>query len=190
MSSTHILYQKYREQFKNGDILMFKGEGLLSSIIKWKTKSEYSHAGIVAWWNDRLMVLEAIGKGVETRPISYALKHYHGSIDYFRSKDEAGIKDADRSKMISFAQEQLGKEYAKRHLVKFFFKLLFNAKLSKKDKSGPVSKFFCSQYVSAIYQKAGFDLKMNLSDKFTSPNEIASSPLLEKVGEIKENVEK
>jgi hypothetical protein len=186
MDSPSIHYQKYRSSFKDCDILMFKGEGLLSSIIKWKTKSVYSHAGLAVWWNDRLMVLEAVGKGVEARPISYTLKHYHGSIDYFRPKEDSGINDDDRSKMIVYAQEQLGKEYAKKHLVKFFFKLLFNRKLSKKDESGPVSKFFCSQYVSAVYQKAGFDLKINLSDKFTSPEEIASSPLLENAGTIKE----
>jgi len=181
-----ILYQDLRSQFKDGDILMFKGKGTLSSIIKWKTDSEYSHAGLTAWWNDRLMVLEAVGKGVEARPISYILKHYHGSIDYFRPKESVGIKDADRAEMITFAQEQLGKEYAKKQLVKFFFKLLFNGKMSKKDESGPVSRFFCSQYVSAVYQKAGFDLKINLSDKFTSPQEIAASPLLEKVCAIKD----
>ena len=94
-----ILYQDLRSQFKDGDILMFKGKGTLSSIIKWKTDSEYSHAGLTAWWNDRLMVLEAVGKGVEARPISYTLKQYHGSIDYFRPKESVGIKDADRAEI-------------------------------------------------------------------------------------------
>jgi len=186
MSSNQIHYQDYRKDFKDGDILMFKGKGLFSWMIRWKTKSEYSHAGIVAWWNDRLMVLEAVGKGVVARPISYSLKHYHGSFDYYKLKDETGITDAKRSEMLIFAQEQIGKEYDGKAVVMFFFKLLFKSKLNPNDHPNLTAKFFCSHYVAAIYNKVKLDLIPNLSDELTSPKRIAASDLLKFVGTVKE----
>jgi hypothetical protein len=185
MNSINIFYDYYRSRFKDADILMFKGCGLISNLIKWKTKSVYSHAGIVAWWNDRLMVLEAVGKGVEARPISYALKYYKGSFDYYRPKEEVAITANQRCEMIIFAQEQLGKEYDAWQIIKFFFRLLFNLKMTKTDARKPPGKFFCSQYVSAVYKAGGHDLTIRFSDNFTSPEEIAKSPLLEFVGTVK-----
>jgi len=189
MSSKNIYYNKYRSQFKDGDILMFKGKGIVSTIIKWKTKSPYSHAGIVAWWNERLMVLEAVGKGVEARPISYLLKHYDGGFDYYRPKKDTGINNDQRKKMTAFAQEQLGKEYATIHTIKFFLRLLFGLKMTRRDRAKPPGKFFCSQYVSAVYNVGGYDLEIKFSDKFTTPNQISESELLEYVGTIKESKE-
>ena len=185
MNSKKVYYGKYRNQFKDADILMFKGVGFVSKIIKWRTKSAYSHAGIVAWWNDRLMVLEAVGKGVEARPISYALNHYKGSFDYYRLKEEVPITAEQRKKMIVYAQRQLGKGYATGQLIRFFFKLLFNLKMASKDEGKPPGKFFCSQYVSAVYNEGGFDLAIEFGDKFTTPNQIAKSKLLEYVGTVK-----
>jgi hypothetical protein len=186
MNSKNIFYNNYRNQFTDADIVMFKGTGLVSNIIQWKTKSDYSHAGIVAWWNDRLMVLEAVGKGVEARPISYALKHYKGSFDYFRPKKELSMTAGQRKKMIVFAQQQLGKEYATWQVVILFFKLLFNLKMTMKDDKKPVGKFFCSQYVSAVYKEGGYDLDIEFSDKFTTPDQISKSKLLEFVGTVKQ----
>jgi Permuted papain-like amidase enzyme, YaeF/YiiX, C92 family len=187
MKSKNIYYSKYRSQFKDGDILMFKGSGIISSIIKWKTKSAYSHAGIVAWWNERLMVLEAVGSGVKARPISYLLEHYHGSFDYYRTKEEVKISADERRKMITFAQEQLGKEYAIIQSIKFFFRLLLGLKMTRREKTKPAGKFFCSQYVSAVYNAGGYDLEIQFSDKFTTPSQISQSPLLVNVGTIKKD---
>lgn len=182
----HLNYQKHRQSFKDGDILLFCGKGPLSWIIRWKTKSVYSHAGIVAWWGERLMVLEAIGKGVIASPISQALQHYHGGFDYFALKETTPISQEQRNKMVHYAQNQIGKPYNTRAVILFFFRLLFGLRLSRSDIRRPASKFFCSHYVAAIYNTVGLDLIKNLSDNFTSPEEIAKSPLIEFIGRIKE----
>jgi hypothetical protein len=186
MKLKNIFYNEFRSQFKDADILMFRGTDLTSKLIKWRTKSVYSHTGIVAWWNKRLMVLEAVGKGVEARPISYALQHYNGSFDYYRPRADLNITAERRTAMTVFAQEQLGKTYDTWQIVKFFFRLLFNLKMTKKDGEKPPSKFFCSQYVSAVYKKGGFDLEIEFSDKFTTPSQISNSKLLEFVGTVKQ----
>ncbi len=67
----------------------------------------------------------------------------------------------------------------------FGLKVLFKRDLSKKDELRMEDKLFCSQYVAQIYNSIGLDLKKNREDRFMSPGDIASSPLLEKRGEFK-----
>lgn len=184
MKSNPVVYKKIREDINDGDVLLFKGHGIISAIIKWKTKSEYSHAGIVAWWNDRLMVLEAVGKGVVARPISYDLEKYKHAIDYYRLKKEVSITDQKRTQMVIFAQEQLGKEYNHFQIFVFFIKLLFGMKLSKSDKTNNYNTYFCSQYVASIYARNGYDLAVEQSDSYTSPDNIRQSDKLEFVGTL------
>lgn len=172
-------YQDYRNHMQDGDVLMFKGQSTLSKIIKWRTKSAYSHAGIVVWWGDRLMVLEAIGKGVLARPISYNLLHYKGDINYYRPCED--IPAETRSQMAQFAKEQLGKEYAHIRLVGFFFKLLFKLKMERKDKQEATGRYFCSEYVADIYARHGKDLVKDRSNAYTSPDLLAASAGLTKV---------
>ena len=183
MSEKLLNYDDIRSDMKDGDVLMFKGTGWLSSLIKSKTNSVYSHAGIVAWWGDRLMVLEAVGKGLEARPISYNLKKYEGGFDYYRPKKE--ITQTNRKKMLTYAQLQLGKKYATMRMVVFFFKVMLGLKFSQKEKddsAGVSWEYFCSHYVAAIYNSIGIDLQINMSDKYTSPGLVAKSDIFEMVG--------
>lgn len=41
------MYDKIRSKMKTGDIISFSGKGRTSNIIKWSTKSDISHVGIV-----------------------------------------------------------------------------------------------------------------------------------------------
>lgn len=183
MGDQSIFYQQYRSDMKDGDVLLFKGKGLLSSIIKWKTDSAYSHAGIVLWWNERLMVLEAVGRGVMATPISYNLNKYQGGIDYYRSARD--IDNATRKAMAQFAQSQLGKEYDTAQLIRFGLKLMVGSRLNSSDRSQKTGQYFCSQYVADIYARHGHDLALGLSDDYTSPDRLAESKGLDFVGTLK-----
>ncbi|MFQ3324024.1 MAG: hypothetical protein ACI90U_001849 [Pseudomonadales bacterium] len=177
-----IQYQKYREQMKNGDILLFKGSNILSQIIQWRTGSVYSHAGLVVWWNGRLMVLEAMGRGVVVAPISYNLNHYKGDIDYFRPTIE--LSDTQRLAMVSFAQNQLSKKFGLIKIISFFIKLMAGIKLAKLDSLKPKGKYFCSEYVAQIYNIVGIDLVPDFSESYTSPDKLEKSEYLEIVGTL------
>ena len=106
-----LRYEEIRDQIKNGDVLMYKGRGLISSIIRWATRSPYSHAGIAARWNERLMVLEAKGRGVVATSFSRNIKEYRGDVEWFSCVRE--ISDEGRLNMVIFAQEELGKSYGR-----------------------------------------------------------------------------
>src|SRR5512143_49955 len=87
-------YEDVRSSIRDGDVFMYRVRNLPSRLIQWATRSRYSHAGLAAWWNGRLMVLEAVGKGVVVTPLSANVRHYHGDVEWFMCVDE--IPEADR----------------------------------------------------------------------------------------------
>ena len=176
-------YEEVRLQIKNGDVIMYTGKKNFARLISWLTRSPYSHAGIAVWWNERLMVMEAVMRGVTIAPLSHNIFQHHRNVEWFTCKKE--ISEEDRLKMVIFAQEELGKSYARWKAVLFGLRVLFKRDLSKKDELRMENKLFCSQYVARIYNSIGLDLKKNREDRFMSPGDIAKSPLLGKRGKFK-----
>jgi hypothetical protein len=183
MESRMIKYAQARDQIKNGDVLMYKGRGLVSSVIRWVIHSPYSHAALAAWWNQRLMVMEAKGQGVVVNSTSRNIRHYRGDVEWFSCKKE--ISEDDRLRMVKFAQEELGKSYGRWKAILLGIKILFEHDLEKRDRLKREKRLFCSEYVAQIYNSIGLDLKKGRSDRFTKPDDIANSPLLEKRGQLK-----
>jgi len=183
MENKKSRYEEVRPQIKNGDVIMYEGKSMVPKLVSWFTRSPYSHAGIAVWWNERLMVMEATMRGVRVMPLSRNIFKHKGKVEWFTSKQE--ISDEDRLRMVIFAQEELGKSFARWKAVLFGLKILLNRNLSKKDQLRMENKLFCSQYVAQIYNSIGLDLKKNREDRFMSPGDIARSPLMEKRGEFK-----
>lgn len=176
-------YEEIRFQIKNGDVFLYRGKGMVAGIIRWLTHSTYSHAGIAVWWNERLMVMEAVMRGVRITPLSRNIYQHKGSVEWFTCKKE--ISDEDRLRMVIFGQEELGKRYAIWKAILLGWKLLLKRDLSERDQLRQENKLFCSQYVAQIYNSVGLDLRSKREDRFMSPVDIARSPLLEKRGEFK-----
>ncbi|MFQ6115500.1 MAG: hypothetical protein ACE5NG_15685 [bacterium] len=110
-------YGDVRSQIRNGDVSMYKGKGLISFLITKMTRSAYSHAGIAVWWNQRLMVMELVGRGVMVTSLSHNIEHYKGDVEWFCFKEH--ISGDRRINMVQFAQEALGKSYATWKLLIF-----------------------------------------------------------------------
>jgi len=183
MESKILRYDEVRDQIRNGDVFMYKGKAIFSSIIRWVTRSPYSHAGMAAWWNERLMVMEAKGNGVVASPFSRSIGHYKGGVEWLTCVKE--ISDEDRLRMVVFAQEELGKSYGRWKAILLGIKILLERDLDRRDRLRAENKLFCSEYVARIYNSIGLDLKKQTSDRFMKPVDIANSPLLEKKGKIK-----
>lgn len=182
--SKELEYDDFRDQIRDGDILLYKGRGFVSWAIKFFTRSEYSHAAIVVRWNRRLMVMEAVRKGVIVNPFRRSVNRYKGSVEWWGCKEE--IDDPTRAKMIEFAQKQLGKDFGFWLLFWFAFMIsFFYRDLDKRDAVRRERKLFCSLYVALIYHQAGIDLRKNRADRFTSPADIAGSPELVKMQTLK-----
>jgi hypothetical protein len=179
----NLEYAEVRDQFKSGDIVLFKGRGLISNLIKKFTKSEYSHSGIVSWWNERLMVLEAVGKGVVVTALSSNVKNYHGDIEWYSCKEE--LSEIRRNSLVAYAQLELGKDYDTMQLIKIALRRIFKLPIDDYDKLRSRPKQFCSCYVSSAYTAIDIDLKEGASNDFTTPDDIARCGIIEKKGILK-----
>lgn len=167
----YVIYSDVRSDIKDGDILMYKGKGFVSWVVKTVTRSAYSHAGVAVWWNRRLMVIEAVGEGVVIAPLSRNVAEYHGEVEWYNY-----FKDIDqdqRDKMILYAQKELGKKYDMKGVIGLGIKTLLRIKpdITKKKPN----QLFCSQYVANIYSAVGLDLDIKNSDLSTSPDDILIS---------------
>ena len=61
MDTILIPYSGARQKIRDGDLLLFRRENRLTSrLIAAAGRSEYCHAAMAAWWNERLMCLETV----------------------------------------------------------------------------------------------------------------------------------
>src|SRR5690606_24802877 len=166
-----LRYSDIRGSIQDGDVLLFKGRGLLSRLISIFTGSEYTHSGIAVWWNERLMVLAAVGKGVWAVPLSWRLATYKGTA-YWWTADDDKPRDMgvvlDRARIVARAKIELGKEYASWLLVRLARRILLHVR-GGADPMRPPERLICSQYVSWAYREGNLDLMRNEPDCFTTP---------------------
>jgi len=116
-------------------------------------------------------------------PLSASVGHYNDHVHWYTSKRP--LSEEERKRMIIFAQEQLGKEYAHLKAIWVGIQLLFNWKPEERDRLKREQKLFCSAYVAQIYNSVGMDLKPGRSDSSVVPEDIASSPELLSRGVLK-----
>ncbi len=185
-----IPYDEAKARIQDGDVLMYSGRKLIAWLIRLITWSRYSHAGIAVKWNDRYMAMESIWPMVILDPLSYSVKRYKGGVDWYSCNEENPPDkqlDADkRLKMIKFAQKELGRPYPLGKLISFLFLFLLKRKTTEEDRLRRYdTEFTCSEYVARVYNYIGLDLMKYRADRFTSPKDIANSPLLKYRGTLK-----
>ena len=67
-------YLKNRGQIQQGDIILFRGNALISRAIRWLDNAPYNHAGLVFEAHGRKFVMESTGSGVNPRFLSVVMK--------------------------------------------------------------------------------------------------------------------
>ena len=175
-----VHYAGIRREVRDGDILLFRGKSWLSRIICRVTSSRYSHAAIVAWWNERLMVLEAVGKGIVVSRMSVVVNKYSGKVELWTTDDNLA-----RTEVIRAAQRLLGKRYSAYKLIRNLGRLVFGRpRHEEADPEAPPDDFVCSEFVSRVWRAGGIDLAENSPDMYTKPSDIAKSPHLRKIGGV------
>lgn len=173
-----------KKEIKDGDILLYSGRNPVSLAIRFFTWSRYSHAGIAVRWNDRLMAMESIWPMVIVNPLSLSLQRYKGGVDWCSCVEE--IPDDRRLAMIKFAQKQLGLRYSLLKLFSFLLVVFLKRRTTEQDRLKRYeTEVTCSEYVARIYNSIGLDLMKYKADRFTTPKNIADSPLLGKKQTLK-----
>jgi hypothetical protein len=171
-------YADIRNTIRDGDIVLFQGTSIFSRLIRWVTKSTFSHSGLAVWWGDRLMVLEATEPEVRVMPMSILIGHYP-RVDLF-----SPVRTLDRRAVVIAAQQALGKKYAVWTVIRYVRRILFKMR-GGGDPRRPPDKFVCSQLISYAYRAGGIDLVHSQPDEFTTPQQISTSRCVVHVGRLK-----
>lgn len=144
-------------------VLLFHGRGLISALIRWQTRSEYSHAAIML---DDGSIIEAWqGAGVRKLP---GLKRGTEGIDAFEL-----TQPCNHLAVLEFLDTVLVDNHGYDYLGVFRFVTRRRAKQNK--------KWFCSELVFAAIQAGGLNLFERTEPWEVSPGLLARSPYLRQV---------
>ncbi len=173
-----LCYQKVRKTIATGDVMLFKGKGPLSWIIRKGTGSDYSHCAIASWENERLMIYHAVFKGVKHVSASEAVEKYDGQVDWWSVRRDY-TSGLDRAAIVEEARQHVGKPFATWNLVKLVGLMLIGRYKGTPDPDKAPEAMFCSWYVSRCYRIGGpLDLVEGAEDASTSPAMLQNSELL------------
>jgi hypothetical protein len=151
-------YSEIRDSLNTGDIILFSGKGLISSLVRWATGSnKWSHIGMVLRVDsiDTVFCLESTTlntardinsgdkvSGVQLTSLSTRIKTFKGDIGIRQL--EKPLSAAKKSILFDFYKEVRGVEYEKSKLD------LISAKSSSKE---DLSSIYCSELIGSCYQR-------------------------------------
>lgn len=181
-SSGPRVYDAVREKLHDGDLLLFQARGIVASVIRWATRSKYSHAGLAVWFDDRLLVLESRElRGCRLIALSDALRAAR-SITVYRPHDAGPFVGFQA---VRAGMERLGQPYGWKQILRdalgrlpLLALLLRRKQYSEDDAEEPERGMKCSTFVAWAWRRAGYDLVPNLADASTDPGDLARSAAL------------
>lgn len=175
-------YEHYRSQIKTGDVIAFEGESGFSDLIKWATKSKYSHVGIVlkvdlsGGFGKSVLIIESttetnyldannreVIKGVQLHWLSKRIKMYNGSVYWVPLKQP--LSPEGTKKMEAWLRETHNQR------VPYDMVQVAGAGLDLFDRLGianeeDMSRLFCSELVTKALKIAGaVDASVNASEQ-------------------------
>jgi len=153
-------------------ILLQRGRGTIATLIKWQTRSAYSHAALL--FRDGVVIESQAGHGVW----KYHVSEVEGSpADW----DVFVVDYVDEKAVRKFAEAQLGDRYDYASIVRF----VTRAQAIRQD-SG---KWFCSELAFAAMAKGGIKVLSRIEPWEVSPEMLAISPLLKYQGRLDHFIE-
>ena len=142
-------------------VLLFKGRGMFSRLIRWQTNGQYSHAAIQL---PDGRIIEAWHKPAQVR-VRPPLRDW-SNVDAFSVQ---GMSEAKWKVVADFLEDQIGKKYDFGGVMRFVTRW-------RKPKD---DKWFCSELVFQAIKEAGVDLLSRIECSQVSPTVLSFSPLLQ-----------
>lgn len=75
-------YIKLRPQIEDGDLILFRGTGIVARIIRFCDSSYYNHIGVVIKSHGSLFILDANANGVQADRLSHRIATYSEKSDF------------------------------------------------------------------------------------------------------------
>lgn len=155
-------YNQVRNEFKTGDLLFFSGDHWLSSMIRWRSKSAWSHIGMVIRIEElnRVFLVEStLENGVRLLPMSFILRDYDGHYKPYSGRVawtrncEIENDDLRTQKLKEFCLDNLTKQYDRREYWRILWRTLVSSRKIFSD-----DKYTCAEYIYEAYKYAGLRL--------------------------------
>jgi len=148
-------------------IALYRGVGVVSTLVRWQTRSIYSHAGIRLRGGS---IIESWHRGGVKRNETLGTVHMPGTVvDLFRV-----AAPVDWTKALLFAGGQIGKGYDWRGCARF---------VTRREPDCNPQRWFCSSLVFAALEHGGVQLLARICPAAVAPAHLSLSRLLEQVGQ-------
>lgn len=176
------LYSEVRSQMKPGDVIAFAGKDNFSDIIKWATRSNVSHVGVVfetkvifedtpqpgiivdVMESTTLYVDPTTGRrktGVQRNRLSDRINYHNGQIWWLPLSDQSRQK-LDLNKFTDFLLHNDKREYDMPQAILSGIDTLDKLGMTKNTED--FAKFFCSELVAAALEASGVIGNINASE--------------------------
>ena len=197
-----VPYHEAEQYIKEGDVLLFRGRGLSSWLIKRYGSGVHSHAAMAHWDNDNLECIEfrefkggravSLKSQVETHPdnidIFRPARQIHSmnfsgwpeNMEAYDREEQIDIFNEDTAKEVTDVMLQLtGLPYGWKNIWKLAKHYLPFARLAKQNikDDDPMNVFVCSTAVAYAFRKAYIDPVPYLADSAVMPADLARSAL-------------
>lgn len=193
-----IKYEEAEEILQEGDILLFRGKGVISFLIQRYTGGLHSHVALASKCNDTWMCVEfrefkggrsvALKSQVDNNPTSIDVFRPVNSISFQKMNDDKTITNIDKKYTDEMAHAMTqdiiswtGQEYGWKNIFKMFARFVPGARLFQQNiNDDDVAKAkVCSTAVTVALRKEYMDPVPYLADERVSPADLARSPLLQ-----------
>ena len=181
-------------QIRDGDLLLCSGDQAFSHLIRWATKSPWSHIAMAMRADPigRVMVLESVEKiGVRTTAFHTFLfgdegRHpYPGKIVLARHARVAAASREDIHKIATFAVDQLGDPFDAGEVLKIATRIAFgsfNRKMPETLKAR--GEYICSEYVADCLNTV--DIRPPWDGRgFIAPCDFAADPAVSAIAQVR-----
>jgi hypothetical protein len=193
-----IKYEQAKEILQEGDILLFRGEGLISFFIKRYTGGVHSHVALASKYNNTWMCVEFREfKGGRSVSLLSQVEENKKNIDVFRPVKTISYDKMDENGNISLVEKKYTKDIASAmtediikwtgqpygwiNIFKMFLRFIPFARFFQQNiNDDDVAKAkVCSTAVTVALRKEFMDPVPYLADERVSPADLARSPVLQ-----------
>ncbi len=174
---------KVKKELETGDLIFFSGNHWLSGLIRWRSKSAWSHVGMVIRIEEigHTFLIESIMEtGVRLIPVSSIYKYYHGDGNPYNGRVAwaryEGITDEQKFELREIAFGLLNKQYDGQEFLRVMVRTIIG-----REKLFPDNKFTCAELIHHCFLKVKLRLEYDRG-LFISPGSVWRNKRVEMKG--------
>lgn len=105
----HVDLKDVASEIRDGDLLLFRGRGLVARLIRTAGRSEYTHAARAVWWGRDLFCCEVRElRGGRAVTLESQVRKFAGLIDVFEANPSGRWREYDRRGAVQYMRRLAG----------------------------------------------------------------------------------